>query len=210
MEEPPSGLGPTLAPQQWAGFDRFKEVQEILDRNKCGRAAARCRPSAALKRDVRLQAAHQRNQRQPRVQAVRAPRACALDYLPSLTPPAQRRDDLQRNVVLIRELNLNIGKVVELYRELSVRCGCACVLVSQCASLTEACRRKALSVQPVTQLSGDHGGMPLCDTDTASTRQRAPCAAGRKRRNAQDADRRQRRAAVEARRQRLVDPPRCC
>jgi hypothetical protein len=26
-------------------------------------------------------------------------------------------------VVLIRELNLNIGKVVELYRELSVRCG---------------------------------------------------------------------------------------
>jgi hypothetical protein len=35
-------------------------------------------------------------------------------------------------VVLIRELNLNIGKVVELYRELSVRCGCACVLVSRC------------------------------------------------------------------------------
>ena len=37
--------------------------------------------------------------------------------------PANRREDLQRNVVLIRELNLNIGKVVELYRELSVRCG---------------------------------------------------------------------------------------
>ena len=38
-------------------------------------------------------------------------------------PACTRREDLQRNVVLIRELNLNIGKVVELYRELSVRCG---------------------------------------------------------------------------------------
>ena len=33
MEE--GGLGTTLPTQQWAGFERFKEVQEILDRNKC-------------------------------------------------------------------------------------------------------------------------------------------------------------------------------
>jgi hypothetical protein len=82
MEEPASGLGPTLAPQQWAGFDRFKEVQEILDRNKCGSAATCCRPSAALMRDVRLQAAHQRNKRQPRVQAVRALAALRTGPLP--------------------------------------------------------------------------------------------------------------------------------
>ena len=29
------GFGQALAPQQWAGFDRFKRVQDILDRNKC-------------------------------------------------------------------------------------------------------------------------------------------------------------------------------
>ena len=46
--------------------------------------------------------------------------ASVVDANPLL---ANRREDLQRNVVLIRELNLNIGKVVELYRELSVRCG---------------------------------------------------------------------------------------
>ncbi len=27
----------TLAPQQWAGFERFKTVQDILDRNKVRR-----------------------------------------------------------------------------------------------------------------------------------------------------------------------------
>jgi hypothetical protein len=29
-----AGFAQTLAPQQWAGFERFKTVQDILDRNK--------------------------------------------------------------------------------------------------------------------------------------------------------------------------------
>ena len=37
MEE--AGLGTTLPTQQWSGFERFKEVQEILDRNKCATLA---------------------------------------------------------------------------------------------------------------------------------------------------------------------------
>ena len=56
----PDPLGPQ---QQWAGFERFKLVQDILDRNKC---AARRAPLHAWCTDVhRLarQAAHQRNQR---------------------------------------------------------------------------------------------------------------------------------------------------
>ena len=45
MEEAGLGIGPglgtTLPTQQWSGFERFQEVQQILDRNKCACAAWR-------------------------------------------------------------------------------------------------------------------------------------------------------------------------
>ena len=122
MEE--AGLGTTLPPQQWSGFERFKEVQEILDRNKCAAPVLQgCLGTWRLgSRTLRLlineiNANHESKQYAP-LCAQPSERRFDANVL-----AATRREDLQRNVVLIRELNINIGKVVELYRELSVRCG---------------------------------------------------------------------------------------
>ena len=119
------GFGQALAPQQWAGFDRFKRVQDILDRNKCVQAAA-CRCRAALK-----PSSHARRLLINEINANHESKQCArlfsgsMAVLRTLTQHLScfRREGLQRNVVLIRELNNNIAKVVELYRELSVRRG---------------------------------------------------------------------------------------
>jgi hypothetical protein len=161
MEE--AGLGTTLPTQQWAGFERFKEVQEILDRNKCATPPLPgCLETCAALRQQRAQAAHQRNQREPRVEAVRTswPGASASVVDAPLVLPAARREDLQRNVVLIRELNINIGKVVELYRELSVRCGAGQGALDRCVAHC-LCLRSALSARLVTRRN-DERQWALC------------------------------------------------
>ena len=55
--------------------------------------------------------------------------------------------------MLIRELNINIGKVVELYRELSVRCGGRATFGA--VPLTVSLRA-ALSARLVTRRNDEH------------------------------------------------------
>ena len=83
----------------------------------------------------------------------------------TFSPPAgDRREDLQRNVVLIRELNINIGKVVELYRELSVRCGGSLCAVASIRLLRRSPPRirAALSARLVTRLNDKRLGALFC------------------------------------------------
>ena len=120
-------------------FERFQRVQEILDRNKCVGCAGLGLRTAFLLTRTASQAADIRDKCKPRVEEVRAPvlhvcgaqlRLSGSSHLLSVVTPLPRTahlvvcspEALQHNVVLIRELNSNIARIVQLYRDLSARC----------------------------------------------------------------------------------------
>ena len=123
-------------------LERFQRVQEILDRNKCVRMDAvgseplQLTPSRLSWPPPRLliseiNANHESKRcapagraRLPQLQRL-AGRPAALVVVtpcPPAPPVPRSPEALQHNVVLIRELNSNIARIVQLYRDLSNRC----------------------------------------------------------------------------------------